>query len=409
MDRKPRLLKTPIEMNRAKPLHVFFDDGIFHVQPVGGISRYVTSLAVALAASDRCRVTLFCGWSSAKVPDKLRGRPNLRVLHLPRPPAWRVNTAAGRLSALWKRAVFRSGSRSGEEFIYHPSFYTFDPFLARSADAMLITFHDMIAELTAESSKRSARHLEHKANASKQADGIMTVSHSTCGDLIKLHPWTSGKIAVTHLATNLGASSHPPSVKWSQAVAGYFLLVGHRDHYKNGQTAIDAFRDFSARQGEGGYGLVLCGGKPPSNEEMRVINSSGLGSKVIWTSATDEELEKLYSHAIALLYPSRYEGFGLPVLEAMACGCPVITTRASSLPEVGGQACIYIDPDDSRQIADGMQSLASDPQFRSRVISAGLKQSELFSWPRCANETLAAYNRALAARQNPKRLGLGSN
>jgi len=397
MDRKPRLLKTPVEVNRAKSLHVFFDDVIFHVQPVGGISRYVTTLAQALAESGRCRVTLFCGWSSAKIPDKLSGRPNLRVVHLPRPPAWRVNTMARRLSAPWRRLVFRSASRTGEEIIYHPSFYTFDPFLARSADAMVATFHDMIAELSAQKSKRSARHLEQKSDASKQADGIITVSQSTCEDLIRLHPWTVGKITVTHLATNLGASPRPPSVKWLQEVAGYFLVVGHRDHYKNGQTAIDAFRNFSARHGEYGYGLVLCGGRPPSDEETRVINSSGLGSRVIWTSASDEELKELYSHAIALIYPSRYEGFGLPVLEAMACGCPVITTSASSLPEVGGQACIYVDPDDSRQIADGMQSLASDPQFRSQVISAGLKQSKLFSWERCANQTLAAYNRALAA------------
>ncbi len=396
-------------MKRAKPLHVFFDDSIFHVQPVGGISRYVTSLTAALSASDQCRVTLFCGWSPAQIPAILRKIQNLRIFHLPRPTSWRVNTAAARLSGFWRRAVFRSERRAGEDSVYHPSFYTFDPFIAGSADAMVTTFHDMIAELCPEQSKRSVRHLEQKVNAGKRADGILTVSKSTFGDLTRLHPWTTDKISVAHLATNLAASPRSPSVKWQQHVAGYFLMVGHRDHYKNGAMALRAFIEFSKRQGEEIYGLVICGGGALGENEIQELEAVGLRSRVIWTSASDEELENLYSHAIALLYPSRYEGFGLPVLEAMACGCPVITTRISSLPEVGGQACIYVDPDESDQIADCMQGLASDPQFRSRFILAGLKQSELFSWERCANKTLAAYNRALAARQNPKRLGLGSN
>jgi glycosyltransferase involved in cell wall biosynthesis len=386
-------------VKRAKPLHVFFDDSIFHVQPVGGISRYVTCLTAALSASDQCRVTLFCGWSPAEIPARLRKIQNLRIFHLPRPTSWRVNTAAARLSGFWRRAVFRSERRTGEDSVYHPSFYTFDPFIAGSADAMVVTFHDMIAELCPEQSKRSVRHLEQKVNAGKRADGILTVSKSTFGDLTRLHPWTADKISVAHLATNLVASPRSPSVKWQQDVAGYFLIVGHRDHYKNGAMALRAFIEFSKRQGEENYGLVICGGGPLGENETQELEAMGLRSRVIWTSASDEELENLYSYAIALLYPSRYEGFGLPVLEAMACGCPVITTQVSSLPEVAGEACIYVDPDDSRQIADAMQSLTYDPQFRSQIISDSLKQSKKFSWARCANETITNYNNALTRRR----------
>jgi glycosyltransferase involved in cell wall biosynthesis len=396
-------------VNRTKPLNVFFDDSIFHVQPIGGISRYVMNLVAALAATERCRVTLFSGWSPVKIPVRLRRMHNLRIFHLPRPTGWRVNTMAARVSGVWRRAIFRLVRRTGEDQVYHPSFYTFDPFIAGSADAMVVTFHDMIAELFPEPSERSARHLEQKISASEQADGILTVSRSTFNDLVRLQPWTSDKTTITHLATALIASHQSPSLKWPERVTGYFLMVGNRDDYKNGTMAISAFKEFSKRQNTETFGLVMCGGKPLGKDEMQMLTSSGLQGRVILTSPTDEELESLYTHATALLYPSRYEGFGLPVLEAMACGCPVITTKASSLPEVGGEACVYVDPDDFRQIADAMQHLASDPQFRSRTVLAGSEQSKIFSWARCAQETITAYSKALRSRKSTEPFGLGAN
>ena len=386
-------------MNRKKPLHVFFDDSIFHVQPIGGISRYVTNLVAALAATERCRVTLFSGWSPAQIPARLRRMHNLRIFHLPRPTDWRVNTMAARVSGVWRKAIFRLVRRTGEDQVYHPSFYTFDPFIAGSADAMVVAFHDMIAELFPEPSERSARHLEQKISASKQADGILAVSRSTRNDLVSLHPWTSDKTTITHLATVLIASHQSPSLKWPERVTGYFLMVGNRDHYKNGTMAISAFKEFSKRQNTETFGLVICGGKPLGKDEMRMLTSAGLQGRVILTSPDDKELESLYTNAIALLYPSRYEGFGLPVLEAMACGCPVITTKASSLPEVGGEACVYVDPDDSLQMAGAMERLVEDGIFRGRVIGCGRHQASRFSWSQCADQTLSAYEQALRARK----------
>jgi len=385
--------------NRLSKLHVFFDDSIFHIQPVGGISRYVTNLALALAATDQCRVTLFAGWSAVKIPFQLREVPNLRVIHLPRPAKWRVNKSAARLSGVWRRHAYQQVSRKAEQDVYHPSFYTYDRSIAARADAMVVTFHDMIAELFPEPSERSARHLDQKISASKQADGILTVSRSTFNDLVSLQPWTSDKTTITHLATALTTSHQSPSLKWPERVTGYFLMVGNRDHYKNGTMAISTFKEFSKRQNTETFGLAICGGKPLGEDEMQILTSSGLQGRVILTSPTDKELESLYTNAIALLYPSRYEGFGLPVLEAMACGCPVITTKATSLPEVGGEACVYVDPDDSLQMADAMERLVEDGVFRERVISCGRHQASRFSWSQCADQTLSAYEQALRARK----------
>lgn len=392
-------MERPVK-NRLSKLHVFFDDSIFHIQPVGGISRYVTNLALALAATDQCRVTLFAGWSAVKLPCSLRGKPNLQVVHLPRPPAWRINTFAASISLAWRRLAFRHAFRRCGENLYHPTFYTHDPVIARHANAMVVTFHDMIAELFPEDSERAIKHRWQKVAASREANAILTISDSTFNDLVRLHPWTVGKTSVAHLATEFRYSEHPTSIKWNQQMAGYFLMVGNRDHYKNGHLAILAFKEFSQQPRKDAFGLVICGGKPPTEVEVEVLKGGGLDSRVVWVTANDEDLASLYSHATALLYPSRYEGFGLPVLEAMACGCPVITTRSSSLPEVGGDACVYINGDDHREMAGAMRRLTSDIVFRRGIANKGVQRSSNFSWQKCAKETMGAYTRALRLRKS---------
>ena len=108
----------------------------------------------------------------------------------------------------------------------------------------------------------------------------------------------------------------------------------------------------------------------------------------------DEDLVKLYNIATALIMPSIYEGFGLPVLEAMTCGCPVITTRGGSLPEVAGDAALYIDPDSKESIIDGIERLFAEPKLRGELSKKGLEQSKKFSLDRVMKDLVAAYEKA---------------
>jgi glycosyltransferase involved in cell wall biosynthesis len=176
-------------------------------------------------------------------------------------------------------------------------------------------------------------------------------------------------------------------------------MVGHRSNYKNGMAALRAFLEFSSRENNFRFGLVVCGGGKLDAEERRLISNSGLQNRVICTTANDEKLAALYSHATALLYPSLYEGFGLPVLEAMACGCPVITSNISSLPEVGGPACLYVNPKNPTEMADTMQRLCDDLDLRSGLKQAGYLQSNRFSWELCARATFKSYSDALKLQQ----------
>jgi alpha-1,3-rhamnosyl/mannosyltransferase len=122
----------------------------------------------------------------------------------------------------------------------------------------------------------------------------------------------------------------------------------------------------------------------------------GLQGRVILTGYVDEEtLACLYSGAAAFVYPSIYEGFGLPVLEAMACGCPVLCSNSTSLPEVAGNAAVLIDPHDPGHLVQMLEKVLCDSEFRESMISAGLQRAELFSWKRTALETLAVFERVL--------------
>ena len=129
---------------------------------------------------------------------------------------------------------------------------------------------------------------------------------------------------------------------------------------------------------------------------MSLISSLGLENDVRFLGrVSNEDLVRLYCIAKMFVFPSFYEGFGLPVIEAMACGCPVITSSVSSLPEIAGDACIIVDPEDYQKMSDSMLELLQDDDLRSSLINKGIDRAAQFSWGRCANETAKVCTRVL--------------
>ena len=166
-----------------------------------------------------------------------------------------------------------------------------------------------------------------------------------------------------------------------QITQPYFIIVGTRtglDGYKNG---IHTFRALSQLPAHGQFEIVCVGGNPNLETEFADLIK---GIKVHQLSLNDQELQAAYSGAIALLYPSCYEGFGLPILEAMACGCPIITCRNSSLPEVAGDAAIYVSETDLTDFVVALHQV-QQPEVRSPLIAAGLSRSKYFSWAKMAD------------------------
>jgi glycosyltransferase involved in cell wall biosynthesis len=176
---------------------------------------------------------------------------------------------------------------------------------------------------------------------------------------------------------------------------GYLLSLGTREPGKNRETILWAMRYLLDHGADPHLAVVGQAGWGAAAEE-ELVRNLGLEDRVHFTGYVPQEhLPALYSAAAAFLFPSLYEGFGLPVLEAMACGTPVITSNVSSLPEVAGHAALLVDPRDARALADAVNLVLSDEGVRRRLREAGLARAATFTWRACAEATLAVYRSVL--------------
>jgi glycosyltransferase involved in cell wall biosynthesis len=231
---------------------------------------------------------------------------------------------------------------------------------------------------------------KHRAIA--KASGFACLSENTAADLHRLYPQTIERICRMALP-GVDASFQPASPAEIRDFRTaydlpeeYFIFLGHRDHYKNADLVFDALSQMDEAPRPG---LMLVGGRP---ELEPGFVEKARRTMVRIASLSDDELRTAYSGAAALLYVSRYEGFGLPILEAMACGCPVITCRNSSLPEAAGDAAIYVGEDDPPALCEAMRRVR-EPAVRDDLVARGLEHCRRFTWSRTAAEVETAIRR----------------
>jgi len=232
-----------------------------------------------------------------------------------------------------------------------------------------------------------------------KARKILTISNSSKDDIIKEYNVAQNKVVVTHLGIKETISLEPQiySMNILKAKYGvsdkYILFVGTLQPRKNIARLIEAFsqikkgKHLEAKDLQ----LVIIGRKGWLYEEILAKPKELEIEKDVkfLENINDDELVLFYKHALCFVLPSLYEGFGLPVLEAMQYGCPVITSNSSSLPEAGGEGALYVDPENIDDIAEKITKLISDEKLRSELIEKGKKQLEKFSWEKTAKETLA--------------------
>lgn len=169
----------------------------------------------------------------------------------------------------------------------------------------------------------------------------------------------------------------------------YLVFIGNRGAYKDASTL---FRAFKLVHGEfPDVSLVLVGGGPFTKSEVQEIANLGLSEKVRQVSLAEGEMAGAYAHATVCVFPSQYEGFGLPALEAMACGTALILADSSSLPEVGGEAACYFPPGDAVNLSIQIRRLLSEPKERERLSGLGLLRAKEFTWGRAAARTAEVY------------------
>jgi glycosyltransferase involved in cell wall biosynthesis len=223
-----------------------------------------------------------------------------------------------------------------------------------------------------------------KRHAIEYAQAFLSISQSTEQDLVRFYPGVQATTkAVTYCGCDFRAASTDQVASFKQRHGiqkPYFLISGGRSDYKNAVLFFRAFERLGERRAD--YAIVCTNANQPLEAEVAIHVGA---AEVHMLVLSDADLQCAYSGAIALAYPSRYEGFGLPVAEAMACACPVITCRISSLPEVGGEAVIYVDPDSIDQMHQALLDV-QDATTRADLVARGRLQAERFSWSKMSRE-----------------------
>ncbi|MBA3994972.1 MAG: glycosyl transferase [Cyanobacteria bacterium DS2.3.42] len=247
----------------------------------------------------------------------------------------------------------------------------------------LLLVHDLVPEL-AECFDQTW--LREKRYCTYHADAYLTASNNTLRDLNNVYPF-SNRLPTKVIANGVASTFEPVNAdavrtfkeKW-KLNSPYFLLVGRRGGHKNARLFFEAFDKLPDKER---FSIVCCQGNDDALEPEFIELARGSEVKLI--SLTDQELNAAYCGAVSLVYPSKYEGFGLPLLEAMAAGCPVITCRNASIPEVGGDAAMYVDDTDVQEMVRALVAVQT-PDIREKLINAGFAQARRFSWSRMANE-----------------------
>ncbi len=265
----------------------------------------------------------------------------------------------------------------------------------------VVTVHDMVYRAFPETVRGRTKHMLDLGlvKSMRRADRIVTDSEFSKREIIKYYPEFADKIRVVPCGVDI-QKFHPETdaqkiaqVREKYEIRGdYFLYLGTLEPRKNLERLIDAYAAF-ARKHEAPAKLVLAGGKGWLYDGIFAkVKALGLEQQVIFTQYIDSaDLCALMSGALAFTFPSLYEGFGMPPLEAMACGTPVLVSDAASLPEVTGKSAVIVKADSTESIADGLERLFTDAELRRRLSAEGLARAEMFSWERSAQLLYEVY------------------
>lgn len=347
-------------------MKIIYDNIIFSLQKAGGISLYWKELASRMVVSGQ--------------DISFYGYPNENIF------SDHFNTIQKKESFLWhgicRYMDFRVQIK--DKSIFHSSYYR----VANQKNVVnIITLHDFTYEYYARGLRKYI-HLWQKGRALEKGDGIICVSENTKKDLLKFYPFLpEEKIKVIYLGASdaFCVLSNPAKIllQHFRELDGkrYILYVGDRKGYKNFNFLVKAFWKLKD------YTLVMVGGGALTKKESKKLTMD----YVHFQGLSAEELNILYNNAFCMVYPSLYEGFGIPVLEAMRAGCPVIAMNSSSIPEVAGNAAILLSVDSSsKELWEAIFALEKR-DFRQSLVSDGLEQSGKFSWDKTYEETLNFY------------------
>lgn len=362
-------------MSKSNQPVILYDNQIFDIQRFGGISRYFCEIIrrlnikndIAVRYSINYYLTSYgLGKHRIPLPRFIFKRYRKQCLHQ-------------------NKELSRKLLSQRKKYILHPTYY--DPYFLEyiGNNPYVITVHDMIHEKFSSCFANADEMIKQKKEVITRANRIIAISENTKKDIIELLHIDPNKIDVIYHSTSMKAfvgdfKTNLPS--------RFILFVGDRAPYKNFDRLIKAFSRLNKEDEDLN---LICTGMPFNKPEKEYIAQLNISNKITQIKATDRLLCELYSRAELFVFPSLYEGFGIPILEAYACHCPVALSNASCFPEIAGNAGIYFDPYSEESIAESIREVIYNDRKRSELIVAGNERLKLFSWEKAARLTEKTY------------------
>lgn len=359
-------------------MKVAFDHQIFSMQRYGGVSRYFFELVSRLPANGvSASVVAPLYINNYVIADP--ARESVRGKYVPFDfaglPQWvgLANQLAAPLAWLGSDAD-----------IVHETYFSMKPI--GKAQRRVVTVYDMIHELFADEFPDAKLVTAAKRAAVDRADHVICISENTQRDLVRLFGVDPARTSAVHLGHSLNAVTD--AVMHRGEGESSLLYVGGRGGYKNFRTLLQAYASSPTLRE---WKLIAFGGGPFHPDELAEIERLGVADRVSFESGSDQALAARYRSAAAFVYPSLYEGFGLPPLEAMSHGCPVVCSDAGPIPEVVGDAGIYFDPNSAEDLRAVLERVVTTEELRANLRKLGSERLTMFSWEKCATETTQIY------------------
>lgn len=354
-------------------MKVLFDAQAFGIQDYGGVSTYLSRI-LHYMNSDEAAMPFFFS-DNVNIGDNK---------HL---------SVAKKIKFSGKKWLYRCinkyfairAIKKNDFDIFHPTY--FDPyFLKYLKKPFVVTIYDMTHE------KYSGFHkydktIENKKIVAEKADKIIAISENTKKDIVELLGISEEKVEVVYLAFD----SKKDSVQIRNFDEPYILFVGQRKGYKNFEVLVSELKGLLL---ETNTTLLCAGGGDFSELELDLFRKYGVTDKIKYVNI-NKNINSLYSNAICFIYSSLYEGFGIPILEGFSNECPVILSNRSCFPEIGVDACLYFDPDNSGDLEHKVRMIMENKELRDKMISRGNKRFKDFSWHKTAINTCEVYKSVL--------------
>ena len=360
---------------------ILYDNQMFTFQRFGGVTRYFADLLYNLPSNEFVGELpmVFC---ENHYVTNTYGREYRKLSF---PENYRIRR---RIYQIANRVATLHALRTGGYDIFHPTYYSpyFLPFVKSRKRAFVLTIHDMTFERFPQDVLIYDRTIPHKKKLIKEADHIIAVSENTKRDIVELLGTDPSKISVVHHGILPGGTAAP------QLFDRYILYVGERKGYKNFFPWLSAIRGLLVLDPTL---KIVCTGSSFSTAEREMLQKWGVANSIVHIAANDAEMASLYRHALCFVFPSLYEGFGIPILEAFSNNCPVCLSNASCFPEVAGDAAMYFEPQNAQSMYDTLKEVISSATLREELRTRGAERIKEFSLRKMVRQTCDVYRKVL--------------